>query len=172
MSEKREIKAAELELPPIIATRTDVSRLLTEVEGVDDAYTTNSVRKKAKSKQLEEIILSKPLKAFVDMNKLDLGEAHERTALIKQLKVLKDSVPSVHMTFSTTADGESLSKLVAWFRKEAHPQTVISVGLQPVLVAGVYLRTPNHVMDLTLRKSLEENRGVLVGELEALSGAK
>jgi F0F1-type ATP synthase delta subunit len=92
--------------------------------------------------------------------------------LIQHLRKLKDSVPIIHMTFATQADRDSLQQLAQWLRTEVHPQAVIGVGLQPALVAGVYVRTPNHIHDLTIRGKLESSRGVLVQELEALSGAK
>jgi F0F1-type ATP synthase delta subunit len=63
-----------------------------------------------------------------------------------------------------------LQELIAWLRSSVHPQAVISVGLQPALVAGVYLRTPNHVHDLSMRAVLKKSRGLLTKELEALHG--
>jgi hypothetical protein len=60
--------------------------------------------------------------------------------------------------------------LAQWLRTSIHPQAVIAVGLQPALVAGVYLRTPNHVKDLSLRAKLESSRGLLLKEVEKLRG--
>ena len=57
-------------------------------------------------------------------------------------------------------------------RGSVHPQAVISVGLQPALIGGVYVRTPNHVMDLSLRARLKGNRELITKELEALRGSK
>jgi F0F1-type ATP synthase delta subunit len=74
------------------------------------------------------------------------------------------------MTFAVTADPESLQQLALWLRTTINPQAVIAVGLQPSLVAGVYLRTPNHVHDLSLRAMLKNGRGLLVEELGALRG--
>jgi F0F1-type ATP synthase delta subunit len=52
-----------------------------------------------------------------------------------------------------------------------HKQAVIEVGLQPALIAGVYIRTPNHVQDLSLRAMLKGGRDILIKELEALRGS-
>lgn len=72
------------------------------------------------------------------------------------------------MTFAVTADPESLERLARWFRESIHPQVVIATHLQPSLIAGVYLRTPNHVHDFSLRGALAGKHGLLVNELEAL----
>jgi F0F1-type ATP synthase delta subunit len=105
------------------------------------------------------------------LNKLSLEKSTERTELIRQLHIFKDNVPVIHMTFAVEADTESLGQIAQWLRESIHPQAVIAVGLQPGLVAGVYLRTPNHVHDLSLRTKLRTSRGVLLKELEALHAA-
>jgi len=159
-------------LPFNVVTKVEVSRLVTEVERVDNAMTAEAVRKKAGSHEASLPVLSQQLNDFLSQNSLVLEDSRQRSALIKQLRQLKDTVPVLHMTFSVTADRQSLEKLAQWVRKSVHPQAVIDVGLQPGLVAGVYLRTPNHVHDLSLRKMLDGSRQILTKELEALRGTK
>jgi len=77
----------------------------------------------------------------------------------------------MHMTFATVADPESLQKLVDWIRQEIHPQALLHVGLQPALVGGVYLRTPNHIHDFSLRQLLADKRSIIVDELNAALNA-
>lgn len=155
-------------LPPSVVTKRDVSRLVDEVERVDNSLTTSSVRAKTGIAEQINVVLSDVLKEFLIQNQLTLKSSRERTDLIKQLRQLKDTVPVIHMTFAVTADPESLQQLVAWLRTSIHRQAVISVGLQPALIAGVYLRTPNHVHDLSLRAMLEGSQGILIKELETL----
>jgi F0F1-type ATP synthase delta subunit len=114
--------------------------------------------------------LSEQLNDFLSVNELSLAHDHSRSELIKQLRQLKDTVPVVHMTFATVADRESLGALVSWLRESAHPQTVVAIGLQPALVAGVYVRTPNQVHDFSMRARLKENHEKLLGQLEELRG--
>lgn len=159
-------------LPSSVVTKVDVSRLVRDAERVDGELTTGAVRKKTGSVDTVKPVLSEQLIEFLSMNNLSFETSKERTELIKQLRILKDKVPVTHMTFATVADPESLQSLIAWLRGSVHPQAVIEVGLQPALVAGVYLRTPNHVHDLSLRGTLQGKRGLLVKELEALHGNK
>jgi len=159
-------------LPANVVTKVDVSRLVSEVERVDNIMTASGVRTKIGSEELPIPVMSDQLTDFLSANTLDLQTSKTRSDLVKQLRILKDKVPVLHMTFSVTADAESLQKLVAWVRESVHPQAIIAVGLQPALVAGVYLRTPNHVHDLSLRHMLDGRHGLLVEELESLRGSK
>jgi hypothetical protein len=155
-------------LPPSVVDKVDLSRLVAEAERVDNELTTAAVRAKSGVGQQAQVRLSAPLTDFLSQNTLTLDDAHARTGLIKQLHQLKDSAPVVHMTFATAADSESLQQLVQWLRQSVHPQAVIAVGLQPALVAGVYVRTTNHVHDMSLRAKLASSRGLLLKELETL----
>lgn len=153
-------------LPASIVSRVDVSRLVNEVERLDGEMTAATVRNKIGEAQAFVPVLSEQLTHFLVQNGLTLKESKERSRIVKELRKLKDTVPVIHMTFAVTADPESLAQIAAWLRSSVHQQAVISVGLQPNLVAGVYLRTPNHVHDFSLRKKLESSHGVMVEALE------
>ena len=157
-------------LPSALVTRRDVSRLVDEVERIDNEMTAVTVRAKAGAPSQETSGHSEQLDEFLQQNDLSLDNDHVRTELVHQLRILKDKVPIIHMTFAVEADRESLGQLVQWLRESVHPQAVIDVGLQPALVAGVYLRTPNHIHDLSLRAKLQGSRDVLVKELETYRG--
>ncbi len=163
-------KTAPLALPPSIVTRVDVSRLVREIEWVDNEITTAMVRAKAGVQTSAQPPVSDQATEFLTLNKLTLADAHARTRLIAELKKLKDTVPIIHMTFAVPADRESLQQLAAWLRSSVHPQAVIAVGLQPGLVGGVYVRTPNQIHDLSLRAKLQGSRDVLIKSLEAIRG--
>jgi len=157
-------------LPARVVSRVDVSRLVSEVEWIDGELTAAEVREKTGSDQHPQPTYSDQLTDFLKENELSLENGRERSSLIKELRILKDKVPVVHMTFAVPADHESLQELAQWLRTEVHPQALIAVGLQPGLVAGVYLRTPNHIHDLSLRSVLKGKRDSLVKELETLRG--
>ena len=159
-------------IPSNVVTKIDVSRLVSEAERVDNEMTAVAVRAKAGSTTQTQPVISEQLSEFLNQNKLVLDNSTERSKLVKELRLLKDKAPVLHMTFSVTADAESLQKLAEWVRVSVHPQAVIAVGLQPSLVAGVYLRTPNHIHDFSVRGALEGRHGLLIEELETLRGSK
>jgi len=166
MSEAEQKTHDTFVLPPTVVSKIDIARLLSELERVDNDITSEAIRHKdEEGYQPAKPLLSEQLNDFLQSNELNLDNDHGRTELIKQLRELKDTVPIVHMTFATMADRESLGKLVTWLRESSHPQTVVAIGMQPALIAGVYLRTPNHVYDLSLRAKLKESHEKLVGML-------
>lgn len=166
------LSSTDFVLPPSLVTKIDVSRLVNELEAIDNAMTTVAVRTKVGVQQQSVPSLSPQLTTFIEQNKLDLQNSNTRTEIIKQLRTMKDTIPVIHMTFSSQADTESLQQLVQWLRTSVHPQAVVSVGLQPGLIAGVYIRTPNRVHDLSMRAKLQASRGLLAKELEALRGSR
>jgi hypothetical protein len=157
-------------LPPNVVSKIDVARLVSEVERVDNELTAAAVSVKTGSPVRTTPVVSQQLADFLDQNKLTLENAHERGELVRQLRLLKDKVPVIHMTFAVTADRESLQQLAQWLRASVHRQAVIAVGLQPALIAGVYLRTPNHIHDLSVRAMLSGRHDLLVKDLEAFRG--
>lgn len=162
------LNASELKLPPSVVSKVDVARLVNEMERVDNQLTTDAVRAKAGHPDGAQVTYTEQLGAFLEQNSLSLDDERQRSEIIRALRQLKDNVPIIHMTFASYADPESLARLAEWMRTSLHPQAVIAVGLQPALVAGVYLRTPNHVHDLSLRAKLKEGRSVLIDELRAV----
>ena len=158
-------------LPKSLVTKIDLSRLIRELESVDNQLNAERIRAKEGS-DVQVPVLSGQLQEFLMENKLQISTSQQFAQLIKELRNLKDKTPVIHLTFAATADIESLQRLAEWVRREIHPQALISVGLQPGLVAGVYVRTPNHVHDFSLKGALKKSRGVLVKELEALRGTR
>jgi len=171
MNETKAATYANFVLPPSVVSKIDVSRIVGELEQLDAQMTSAAVRAEAGGQEQTRPVLSEQLTDFLIQNKLDVSNSKIRSALVKQMRLLKDKVPVVHMTFAVTADPTSLQQIVQWLRINTHPQAVISVGLQPTLVAGVYLRTPNHIHDLSLRAKIEGSHDILVKELEALRGS-
>ena len=158
-----------LTLPPSVVSRADVAYLVLEAEGIDRDQTAQAVRSKVGGMTQEQASMSQPLADFLAQNQLNVS-AGQWGELITQLRQVKDNAPIFHMTFAVPADRGSLEQLVQWLRASVHPQAVLEVGLQPSLVAGVSLRTPNHVHDFSMRSALKKNHGLLVKELGALRG--
>ncbi len=158
-------------LPPSIVTKNDLAHLVSEAEAIDNTLTSNYVRDQAGMHGDLHYETTEQMKEFLTVNAINMGESSgKRTETIKMLRRLKNNAPSIHLTFATNADYESLSQIVAWLRDNVEKQAIITVGLQPNIVGGVHIRTTNQVHDLSLRKQLEKHRDVLIKEVEAVSG--
>jgi hypothetical protein len=155
-------------LPAALIGRADLSRLVREVESVDADLESQKVRTHADKSGYRMPTMSRSLSDFVDLNKIDLADDKRRMELTENLRVLKDKAPIMHMTFAVDADPEFLQQLVTWIRTEVHPHALLSVGLQPSIVGGVYVRTPNHVHDYSIKTLLSGKRDIIVHELEGL----
>jgi F0F1-type ATP synthase delta subunit len=163
--------AEQYVLPPSLIGRVDVARLLREVEAVDSELESQKVRAQEADKKPAYHLpsISQALNDFVELNALELTKEKERDVIKKQLQHLKDKAPVMHLTFPAAVDDpESLGRLVAWVRDNIHAQALVSIGLQPSLVGGVYIRTPNKVFDFSLKSVLAGKRDIIVKELGAL----
>jgi len=155
-------------LPARVVSRADMTRLIRELETVDNELEQQKARHQGSSGHYQLPTLSQALSDFLTANKLDVGDDHVRLDLKAQLRKLKDHAPVLHMTFATEVDPESMQSITAWVRRELHPQALVSAGLQPSLVAGVYVRTPNHVHDLSIRSFMKDSRKLIVEALDQL----
>ena len=163
---------SQLILPASVVSRRDVAHLIEEVERVDNALTTTLVRARIGRRNHEKLSFSQQLNDFLEKNGLSLDEPKERRLILKQLRALKDKAPTVHLTFASPADYQSLQRLARWFRLSVNPQVILEAGLQPELIAGVYVRTPNQVHDLSLRATLREKKDILLDDIRGLHGKK
>lgn len=152
-------------LPSVLVGRADLARLVREVEELDGVLESQKVR----GEEYRLPVLSQALTDFQQLNEIDIRDDQARMIMKEQLRKLKDKAPIVHMTFAVEADPESIQKLVAWMRDNAHPQTMLSIGLQPSLVGGMYMRTPNHVHDYSMKALFNGKHGALITKLEEFS---
>ena len=164
--------AKDFVLPAALVGRADLARLVREVEAVDNELESQKVRAHGEHVSYRLPNLSRSLGDFVEQNGIDLSDDRQRLTVREQLRRLKDKAPVVHMTFAVDADPDFLQQLVSWLRQEVHPQALVSVGLQPALIGGVYIRTPNHVHDFSIRSLLQGKRDIIVHELEGAIHAR
>lgn len=173
MNENKLKNATDYHLPASLVSQSDLNQLINELEEIDSDMTTAEVRSQVGAKQKQAMPnTSKQLAEFVSQNELNLDTDEERSHHIKQLAKLKLSAPVMHLTFARAADRASLMEIANWLRQSVHRQAVISVGLQPDLVAGVYIRSENRVYDLSLKRQLAQHRSVLLQDIKALHGTK
>lgn len=153
-------------LPAALLGRADVARLNLEVEKLDNDFETQKVRDGKDESNYSIPTMSRALSDFLQLNKLNIASAKERVELKRQLKIMKDKTPVMHMTFAVDPDPEFLQLLVTYIRENLHPQALLSVGIQPALVGGVFVRTPNHVHDFSVRTLLADKRDIIMKSIE------
>ena len=166
-------QAVQILFPPSLVSHADLAKLLRELEGVDNYLESQRARSGGKSAGVQLPAMSKALSDLLEINKIELANDHTRMELRTTLRKLKDHAPVIHMTFAAESDPASMQQIVGWIRHELHPQALVTVGLQPSLIGGVYIRTPNHVHDFSVRAHMQNSREIIVKALDGvMSGAQ
>jgi hypothetical protein len=157
--------AALLILPNTVISKSEVSKCLRELEGLNDYFHQAGLRG---SKDQTLPTPSKSLESIATINKLNLITPEARQEVGAFLAALKAKAPVVHMSFPSDASDQFLTKLLEWFRTNVHPHILLQVGLQPELAAGCTLRTPNKFFDFSFRRRFEASKEKLITAIEAL----
>jgi len=150
----------ELKLPIVVVSRVDVARLVRELNGLEDFFTSANIRQAGTP--MTPPRLTRMLEALTRANQINLLESDQRKLLITQLDQLVKAAPMLHISFASEPSPRFLTDILNWLRSNIHPQTLLQVGLQPTIAAGCILRTPNKIFDMSLRTYLNQQEPYLV----------
>lgn len=156
-------------LPVSIVSPTDIARLTREIEAIDAFFRQEAIRQAGQQNALPR--MSKLMDQLTADNQLNLLQTDHRQYVVDSLEILHESAPVLHMSFSVDPPGPYVQKIVAWLRKNIHPQVLVTVGLQPNIGAGCVVRTTNRLFDFSLREYFNDKREFFIGKLhEAIVG--
>ena len=153
-------KEKSFELPLTVVSLIDLSRLQREVEAVNIFLAQAASRSAGETLTLPRT--TRNLEKLCQQNGINLLVDAERTRLGEFLKQVRMHAPKVHISFASDPSAAFTQKVTSWFRINAHPLTLLQVGLQPTIAAGCIVRTTNKYFDLSIRKDLDKNRSKLV----------
>lgn len=156
----------DLKLPNSVVSQVDVARLMRELGALGDFFISTQARQAGASVQPPRS--SGALEQLASENKLNLLDGQHRQQLNDALNTLLGQAPLIHISFAAEPSPKALDRIVSWLRSNIHPQTLLQVGLQPTIVAGCVVRTPNRVLDLSMRAYLKQQEPYLV---ELIAGA-
>lgn len=157
---------APLKLTPAVISQSDVNRLMRELTGLDDFFVGARTRAAGSTVQLPR--LSRLMDQLSRENDINLLEESNRHKLMSQLETVYKTAPSFHISFAVEPSPKSMERIVEWMRQNVHPQTLLSVGLQPAIAAGCVLRTTNKVFDMSLRNHLRTQTKYLAELLQGV----
>lgn len=150
----------KLNLPPAVATPSDVGRLVRELSAVDDSLLQLGLRAGGTAVKMPKT--SRLMDQIIQLNKLNLLKPADRRALKQYLTAVQAKAPVLHVSFSADPAPDFIEKLMTWMRRELHPQVLLTVGLQPGIGAGCVVRTTNKYFDLSLRQTFAKHRELLL----------
>lgn len=148
-----------LVLPMQVTSPIEIGRLLRELENINESLLQLQLRKPGADVVMPKS--SQMLEQLVQLNGLNLLQEDDRTKLQIFLKQVKDAAPTMHMSFSADPSVQFMEKIMAWLRREIHPLTLVTIGLQPSIGAGCVIRTTNRQFDLSLKQSFMNKRDLL-----------
>lgn len=93
--------------------------------------------------------------------------AADRQRLVNQLQFVRRTAPIVQISFASDPSKQALRALVRWFRQNGHPNTLISVGVQPNIAGGCVVRTATREFDFSLQKLFQSNKHALARALDS-----
>lgn len=152
-------------LPLLVISPADINRLDRELEAIDDGLLEDAVRKGKGVTAAKPPKTSQLMDQLVELNKLNLAHKGDRQLLGRFLAAVRKQAPVMHMSFSADPSPAFMEKLVAWLRREIHPQVLVTVGLQPTIGAGCVVRTTNHQFDFSMRQDFIKKRALLIEKL-------
>lgn len=150
-------------LPPALLGRSDISRVLRELERIDSILESQAIRTPESPQVIPS--MSRALTDCVTLNNVMITDVNERQRLIKMLRQTKDKAPVVHITFAVDPIPAITAQITIWIRENLHSQALVSVGLQPRIVGGCIVRTPDHIYDFSIRKRFKDSEAVLISRL-------
>lgn len=149
-------------LPLVVTTKTDLLRLVQELKSLQNFLHQAAIRKTAVDKLPA---ISNMLIKTAEVNKLNLADRNDCDYLVSSLDNIKNQAPVVAVSFAADPQPRFLGRIVEWFRQEAHPYTLLQVGLQPTIAGGCIVRTRSKYFDLSLRQYLNRQQDQLIEKI-------
>ena len=164
MVRKNEIQAsaAAFVLPVQLSGRTDINRLLRELQKLEEVLVGEESKKTLTPK------VTALLNQTALVNGYKLLERTHRQHIAEQLTKIRDHAPLLHISFAAEPSPKVTETVLTWLRANVHRYALLQIGLRPAIAAGCVLRTPNKIFDMSLGASLQKQTPYL---LELLKGA-
>jgi F0F1-type ATP synthase delta subunit len=137
-------------LSPRLIGRPHIARVSRELEAVDTYMASQAIRNPKTPPVVPGV--SRVLRELVEANDIALEDQAQRQQLIRKLKTIKDTAPVAHVTFAVEPDITILTDIARWMRDNTHEWALLSVGVQPNIIGGCVMRTPDKVYDVSFKK--------------------
>lgn len=158
--EHKAAPAKKVKIPLSLAGRPDISRLVRELGRLDEFFLSANARKSGTPIQPPRV--TRMLSTLAQDNRLNLLQNGERAFLKQELETILKQAPNLHISFAAEPSPKILEQIIAWLRENIHPEALVIVGLQPNIAAGMVLRTPNKIFDMSMQSYLKRQEPYLV----------
>lgn len=151
----------KLKLPPSVSSPQDLTALILEVKDYSRWFTHNAIKEQAHAKRGVAPPPVSPatletVKTFTGKRLLDRPILDE---LVTALESFRKTAPTVTITLAAPPSAGVKTELVAWFRDNVAPDTLINFQFNGSLLGGMVVRAGSHVYDWSFRRQLLAARG-------------
>lgn len=167
---KKVASKSSLKLPVSVVSSADITRLLRELSQINDEMVQLKVR--AANNPLKIPKTTTQLEDLAKENNINLLKESARNHLATDLKDVIKHCPSLHMSFAAEPSPKAVGKILLWLRENIHEQALLTIGLQPTIAAGLVMRTPNLLFDMSLRQYLQQQEPYLTQMIKEMARAK
>ena len=101
--------------------------------------------------EAESPSLSSTLTALLHSAAVKAEDMRALEGVVKDLEVLRDKAPVVHLTFAAMPNRTLIRQLTVWFRNQVHPYTLLTVAMRRDIGGGMMLRTGSNIYDFSFR---------------------
>ena len=144
---------ADLILPPSLTGKKELIKVQRELESLSEKMVQAHVVSEQLGKETPLPALTDTTSELASLNHLTLDKK-TISLLIKVLQQLRESAPTLRISFAVEPDRQSIAKIVSWFRKEVGSEVLLQVGIQPSIAGGCIVQTPGNRYDFSLRKHI------------------
>ena len=124
-------------LPAQLSGKTDINRLLRELETLEEVLIGQESKKSPPPK------ITSLLNQTALANGYRLLEQTHRRHITDQLTKIRDHAPLLHISFAAEPSPKVTETLLTWLRSNVHRYILLQIGLQPATSAGRVARGPN-----------------------------
>ena len=151
-----------LTLPVDVYSPDQLSELVIELQGTIDGLRDAAARAKTNAAaQTYKPDISAELEQLLSQNRIDLTNIAALETLAKDLQLVLEKSPSVHMLLAATPVRTMKRQFVTWFRTEIHPLTLVTFAARGDLGGGAIVQAGSHLYDFSFRRRLLDNKSRL-----------
>lgn len=149
----------DFRLPLTVYGRAEITRMQRELRRIDDFFVDAAKRKPGES--ITPPRITQVLDEITRSNKINLLEASGRQSLVDTLERVLSEAPRMHISFAAEPSPKAFETILSWFRKNVHPNALLSIGIQPAIAAGCVVRTSSKIFDFSLGVQLKKQEDQL-----------
>lgn len=153
----------------IIVSRSDVARLLREIESIEENQRQYDLKTQSLTRAKNTgFYVTTYLRQVAEALSIDIDKSADRLKLANYLSAAKEKAPQIHMDFAVEPSAGLLESIVEWLRLNIDARVLLQTGVQPTIIAGCTLRTSNKFYDFSLRSHFTKAESLLQKEVRAL----